>query len=337
MPGNTTAGARVGRWRMPAGPPAATTSRTQQVHRPPSAGGGRGRRPAPPGATWPARSASLLDGADEVARGELAHVGGGHLEGRGEGGPPGPGGHRRRPGPARAGGCGAPGGPPRAPAGARPAWPRPASRCGQVGPAPLAQPVARPGAGRPALGGGRRPAGGRGPAARRARRRSKTSAERTPASTAGSASVEDAAGQRPRPPAGRTRGRCRAEPPPGGRSAASRRRSPAPRARPARRPRCSTRASRPRAGDAARSPGLPLGEGAAQDLEGRRPVEAPDQVDGQVVGGPEGRAQVGRRGHGHPGHLGEARSRATTAPRRGPPRRGPAGRPARSAGRTRPR
>ena len=50
---------------------------------------------------------------------------------------------------------------------------------------------------------------------------------------------------------------------------------------------------------------LPLGEGAVEDLVGGVLIEAGDQVDGQVVGGAEGRAQIGRRGDGHAGRLAE--------------------------------
>ena len=54
-----------------------------------------------------------------------------------------------------------------------------------------------------------------------------------------------------------------------------------------------------------RCAGLPLGEGALQHGAGGLPVEAGDEVDREVVGGPEGRPQVGRRGRRHPGGLGE--------------------------------
>ena len=54
-----------------------------------------------------------------------------------------------------------------------------------------------------------------------------------------------------------------------------------------------------------RCAGLPLGEGALQHGIGRLPVEAGDEVDREVVGGPEGGPQVGRRGRRHPGGLGE--------------------------------
>ena len=52
-------------------------------------------------------------------------------------------------------------------------------------------------------------------------------------------------------------------------------------------------------------PGLPLGERTLEDGLGRRAVEAADQVDGQVVGGPEGGAQVRGWGGRHPRRLGE--------------------------------
>ena len=50
---------------------------------------------------------------------------------------------------------------------------------------------------------------------------------------------------------------------------------------------------------------LELGEGPGQELEGLGAAESGDEVAGEVVGGAEGRVQVRRRGHGHPGHVGD--------------------------------
>ena len=82
--------------------------------------------------------------------------------------------------------------------------------------------------------------------------------------------------------------------------------------------------------------GLPLGEGGGQQAVGRLPRPPPDQVDGQVVGGAEGRAQVGRRGDGRAGPPRRRCGRPTTGRRRGPTCRCPAARPGRSAAGTPP-
>ncbi len=51
--------------------------------------------------------------------------------------------------------------------------------------------------------------------------------------------------------------------------------------------------------------GLPLGEGASEHVVGRLAVKTGGQVDREVVGGPKGRAQVGRGRQGDSGRLAE--------------------------------
>ena len=209
----------------PAGPPGLDRAGgvdAPGLRRPPRRGAaGRPRRPprrpsAGSGATMrhlADQVGELLDRAHEVPRGDLADVRRGHLEHRPEGGPPGPGGDRpgqaglglagagdqvdllERPHPLGRGGRARPGARsarsgavPRA---GRPWRPRRPLVLWILG-APVGPPRCRP----------------RGPATRRARRRSKTRAERTPASTDGSAPSRTSPSQPPRPPAGRTRGRC---------------------------------------------------------------------------------------------------------------------------------
>ena len=70
-----------------------------------------------------------------------------------------------------------------------------------------------------------------------------------------------------------------------------------------------------------------LGEGAVQDVVRLVDAVPAHEVDGQVVGGPERRAQVGRGRRGQRGHARTSTPAGTTPPRRGRPSRALAGPP----------